>query len=161
MAAMTEDANISAVGPVTTISMPAIADTFYQGSLVFNLTAGGNVTNLPVNSGDNQCVGVCLKQQVIATAGDLLEVAVVGLFWLPGSSNHSAGDAIAIAYMDDSATLTDNPADLENNIQVPLVAQDIVVGRLIRITSTQQLLAINIGGITGGGVLATGAAVLV
>lgn len=160
MAAMTEDANISAVGPVTTISMPAIADTFYQGSLVFVLTGGGNVTNIPVNSGDNQCVGICLKQQTIANAGDSLEVAVVGLFWLPLSGNVATADAMSILYMDDSATLSDNPADLENNIQIPLVAQDIIVGRVIRITSTQMLVAINIGGLTGSGVLATGAAVV-
>lgn len=149
MAALAADINVSSIGPVVTIQMPAIADTFYQGAFVYILDAGGNVSPVPVTT--SICLGLSPTQQVVGTAGDLIQVAIQGYFWMPVGTNIAAEDEGNLLMMDVSGTLSDNPADLVSVApgDVAIAATDIIVGRLIRVSSPNMLVAVNFGGVTG------------
>ena len=123
------------------------ADTFYRGAVVFVDTAGG--VQVTAAAGD-RCKGVVLKQQVIAAVGDQVEVMIRGIVAFPAKAAVVAADEGSNMLLDASATLTDNIADacFDSNEALTEAANDTVLGRIERVTSSQMF--IHLGSQTGG-----------
>ena len=147
MAVLAADVNISAVGDTRNTQFSANgADTYFKGAIVYSDTGGG-LQALPA-AGD-RCVGVIPYKQVVTAAGDEVEVIVEGLIWMPiGTANISAADEGDILCCDISGTLSDNPGDMVSAIDITIAANDIAVGRILRVTTTQMLIGIT-PGLTG------------
>jgi len=116
------------------------ADTFYKGAVVWIDAAGG--VQATVADGD-RILGISPKQQVIAAAGDLVEVVVFGLVWLPVGTNITAADEGSVCCNDASASQTDNPADLYAASAITLeAAKDSALGVIKRVTATEMQVLI-------------------
>jgi hypothetical protein len=139
MAALSADIQMSTIeNTIVSIKMSAnAADTYYKGSVVFIDEAGGVQLTAAGTSADVP-LGISPKNQVIAAAGDMVEVIVQGMVWVPVGTNIAAADEGRLAVCDNDA-LTDNPADLISWADA-VAANDMVFGRILRVSGTQMLL---------------------
>ncbi len=144
MAAMSADVNVETQGNIETFGFSAnAADTFFRGAVVWIDTGGG--AQATAAAGDVP-VGIILKNQVIASAGDEVEVMIRGLVGLPTSlAVTDEGGRIGF----DAGTLTDNvDADAVMISGLTLADNDVILGRLLRVRNS--LGFIQIGSETGG-----------
>jgi len=133
MAALATDVNFRTYGACNKFTFSGnVADIHYAGALLFTDTGGG-VQAVPA-AGD-YFAGIVSKQQTVVTAGDPVEAYVDGIFLLPTGTNIAAADEGDLAVIDISGTLSDNPADLVSNLDVTGAANDIVIGRILRVTT--------------------------
>lgn len=147
MAALAADVNCRAVGKTTTVQLSAnAADTFYRGGIAFIDTGGG--VQATWAAGD-RVAGVIPYQQTTTASGENVVVMVEGLVWLPVGSNIGAADEGDILIINANGTTTDNPADTESATDATAVAGDALVGRILRVTSTEMLIHIS-PALTGG-----------
>ena len=117
------------------------ADIFYRGAVVFIDTAGG-VQCLP-EKGD-RALGVIPYQQTTTAAGDEIEVIVQGNIWMPlGAGPIAVTDEGDILIVDEGTTLSDNVDDMPSAIVTTLEADDIAVGRIMRVKSDKMLIGIS------------------
>lgn len=156
MAALAADINIETLGDVVIGTFSANgADTFYQGALVY-IDAGGGVQVVP--AGTDRFLGISIKKQVIAAATDEVEVLIDGYVWVPVGTGIAAEDEGDPLIMDITAATTDNVADCvsaQPEGDTVLGADDIYIGRILRVTATQMLISIGHKGLTGDIVAAT------
>lgn len=139
MAALAADINVSSLGtPLKAEFSCNAADTHYQGSIVYVDTAGG--AQVTAAAGD-RVVGISTTKQVTTAAGQLIEVYINGLFWVPLGTNIAAADE-GERLVSDGPTNSDNFADMVAAGDITLAANDACVGRIIRVTATQMLIAI-------------------
>lgn len=146
MAVLSADLNVSTYGHIVEVPVPAAADTFFQGAIVWSdLDASGYAICAPA-AGD-RVLGVCLTQQVIATAGDLLNVMVLGVVRFSAAvTDLAATDSGAlVAY--DATTLTDNIADAQDATGLTFADNFSIVGKsLYTDASTYTTIFVNPGG---------------
>lgn len=111
MAVLTADVvGLSHQGNVTIIEFPAdAADTYFIGSLVFTQAAGQVLITGVVDA--DTFVGISPKNQVITAAGQMVEVAIDGIWEFP-NTNMAIAESGDLLYHDNSAD-SDNPADLD------------------------------------------------
>ena len=148
MANLAADINIDTFGPVTEVPFSAnAAATYYRGAIAFVDTAGG--VQVGTQGIGDRPIGVVLRQQVIAAIADQVEVCIAGVVAFPVSSQLAAADEGNIVFFDSSGTLTDNIDDaiFDSTDQEAPAANDCIVGKLLRVTSTQMF--IQFGSITG------------
>jgi hypothetical protein len=146
MAVLSQDVNMSTLGTPVKIPLSGnVADTYYRGAMVFCDTGGGAQV-LPA-TGD-RFVGISAKNQTVVSAGDVVEVYCSGVFWVPVGTNISAADEGELLLQDISATQSDNFDDTVSFADITPAANDQVIGRILRVTSTQML--IEIGGAFSG-----------
>jgi len=108
-------------------------DVHYAGALLFIDTAGGAQA---VPATGDMFVGIVTKQQTPAAIGDPIEAFIDGVFLLPTGASITAADEGDILCLDLSDALySDNPADLESNLDITSAAGDIKIGRIIRVTT--------------------------
>jgi hypothetical protein len=144
MAVLAADQNISTVGPVTITPHSAnAADTYFRGAIVFiDVDGGVQVTN--ATDAADRCLGISPKQQSPTAAGDIVQVITCGNVWLPVGTNIAAADEGDFAVGDDSGTITDNPGDIVAAGDItPEAGLDTCLGKILRVTSTQMLIAIS------------------
>lgn len=148
MAALAADAYMEAlVGFCSTQFVANATDIYYRGAIVFNDTGGG--AQVTAAAGD-QALGISPKYQSV-TAGDLVEVIIGGFVWLPVGTNVSAADEGKLAKLP-AAGLTDNPGDAVSQGDVAMAANDIVIGRIMRVTTSRMLINLAYCGWLGTGV---------
>lgn len=147
MAVMSADKNVETVGAIVTMTFAAVADTYYQGAIVHALEAG-NATCAPVAT--SSPIGVCLKQQVVATTGDPLEVMVSGIVALP--TGLAITDENGLIGYDADTSITDNIADAVMLKGLTLANDDCIIGMLIRVWNSKGY--IKLGSMTGARFLA-------
>jgi hypothetical protein len=143
MAALSADLNVETVGNIETFTFSAnAADTFYRGAVVWVDTGGG--AQATAAAGDVP-VGICLKNQVIAAAGDPVEVCIRGLVGLP-TALAVTDEGGRIGY-DVGTAITDNVADAVMLSGITLADNDVVLGKLLRVWNSKGY--IQIGSTTG------------
>lgn len=128
MAALTNNVEVrfDANHPPTLIQMTSAGTlTFFRGGLVH---AGAGLAKVTPVATD-LFVGVCW-QKIVATATDLVTLAITGRFKFANTSFTNANYGLAFAQP--AAALTDNPADLA----VSTVGSAGAVGTLDQVTST-------------------------
>jgi len=149
MAVMAADANCSVVGYHITAPFSANgADIFYKGGIVY-IDAAGGVQNVPAAA--DKCLGVTMKQFTTTAAGDLIDVLIFGAIWVPIGTNIAAEDEGDPLMMDIGSTQTENFADCVSagpEGDVALAEDDILIGRILRVTTAQMLIFIG-HGLTG------------
>lgn len=151
MAALAADLNVSAVGVNICVPMSAnAADTFYKGAVVFIDASGG--VQVTWSAGDRP-IGISPKQQITTAAGDLVEVCVFGVFWVPAITGIAAADEGNTLIFDTNAPPTDNIDDADSSEGITEAAGDMRVGRVLRYTASRTLVMI--GGITGSASVGT------
>lgn len=146
MAALANDINISTYGTaVITVPLSAnAADTYYRGAVVWTDTGGG--CQVTAAAGD-RVAGICPYQQVIATAGDPVEVIIFGCVVFPSITGVAAADEGNNLIFDADGTLSDNIDDADSTEGTTEAANDACVGRIYRVTSSNVYVLI--GGMTG------------
>lgn len=141
MAALAADVNCHAVGKTRNVQLSCnAADTFYRGAIAFTDTGGG--VQVTWAAGDRP-IGVVPYQQTTTAASQEVEVITEGLVWLPVGTNVAAADEGDLLLLDADGTTTDNPADLVAAGDITIAAGDMVVGRIVRATSTEMLVYIS------------------
>ena len=141
MAALAADVQCSVTGTSRNAVLSCnAADTFYKGAIVFTDTAGG--AQVTWAAGDRP-VGVCPYQQTTTAASQNVEVIVEGLVWLPIGANVSAADEGDLLLLDADGTADDNPASMVAAGDITIAAGDVVVGRIVRVTSSAMLVYIS------------------
>ena len=140
MAALAADVNVSFIGSYKSVPLSAnAADTYYKGAIVYIDTGGG--VQVTAAAGDRP-VGIVPYKQVITAAAQSVEVVVDALVWLPVGTNIAAADE-GDYLVNDGPTDTDNPADLVAGLDITAAANDAVVGKILKVTSTQMLVSIH------------------
>jgi len=134
MAVLAADVNFRTYGACNKFTFSGnVADIHYAGAIVYTDTAGG-VQAVPA-AGDYFC-GISTKNQTVVTAGDPVEAYIDGIFLLPVGANIAAADEGDLLIYDISgATASDNWADMVSNLDVTGAANDIVIGRILRVTT--------------------------
>ena len=134
MAVLSSDVNFRYVGNPTKFTFYGnVADTHYAGAIVYIDTAGG-VQAVPA-AGD-MFGGISTKQQIVVNAGDPVECFIDGLFLLPvGSGITAADEGDLLIYDLSGATASDNWADMVSNLDATGAVNDIVIGRIYRVTT--------------------------
>ncbi len=133
MAALAADSPFRFLGsPTKFVFSGNTADIHYAGALLY-IDTGGGVQAVPA-AGD-MFVGIVTKQQTVVNAGDPVEAFIDGVFLLPTGASITAADEGDLLIMDLSDTTTDNPADLESNLDATGVANDPAVARILRVTT--------------------------
>lgn len=152
MAALTGDANVNFEGtPKKTTMYAAAAYTFRKGSLVWvDRTSGGAtvgyVQNTSIAAGD-RILGICAEAVTTTAIGDPVSVYVDGVFSLPKAAGTTAADVGDYLIHDISATQTDNPADCVAGVDATVAANDVMVGRILRIENGQVVIDLKPGAI--------------
>ncbi len=133
MGVLTADVDLPHLGTPTKLTVKAIAggDTFYKGALVFADATLGLAQVLPAAS--DKFLGICAKQ-VVAAAGDDVEIDVDGI-WAMLVSGIAATDVGDAVIMDVSGTLSDNHADVVGATGATVVVTDVLIGKLLGITT--------------------------
>lgn len=141
MAALAADVQCSTAGKTTNVQLSCnAADTFYKGAIVFVDTGGG--AQVTWAAGDRP-VGICPYKQTTTAASQEVEVIVEGLVWLPLGTNIAAADEGDLLLLDADGTTTDNPGDMVAAGDITIAAGDMVIGRIVRVTSSAMLVNIN------------------
>ena len=144
MALVSADVNVETEGSIRLFGFSAnAADTYFRGAIVW-VDTGGGVNAGTMATGDFP-IGVCLKRQVIATAGDEVEVCIDGVIGLP-TALAVTDEGFTLGF-DASGTITDNIADAVLLSGLTLADDDTILGRLLRVRS--GLGYIHIGQATG------------
>ncbi len=144
MALVSADVNVETIGPIASMGFSAnAADTYFRGAIVWIDTGGGAQVGT-MGAGDVP-LGISLKNQVIATAGDEVEVCIAGLVGLP-TALAATDEGGRIGF--DAGTITDNIADAVMISGLTIADNDVILGRLLRVRNS--LGFIQIGSETGG-----------
>lgn len=135
MAALDADIYISTQGQVVTKNFKAnAAGTYYQGAVVF-IDTGGGVQVVPA-AGD-MAIGISPTKQVVS-ASDEVNVIIFGVVGMPIGTNIAAADEGDLCCLDIGSTQSDNPADFVAAGDITPAANDTVLGRILRVTSSQM-----------------------
>ncbi len=128
MAARTTNATLITVGAITTMGFSAnAADTYFSGAVVWADTGGG--AQVTAAAGDKP-IGLCPFNQVIAAAGDEVQVITTGIVGIPQSTLTAADELSLIGY--DAGTLNDNFEDAVNLSGLTLADNDAILGKALR-----------------------------
>jgi len=142
MGDLTADVQLFHSGTVDFIHVPVLAaDTYYKGALVFWDATSGLATTDGI-ADDDIFIGICAKQQVIAAASDLVEVAISGI-WEFLNSNAAIAESGEIVFHDNSAD-SNSPADLDTATGITEESgEDNMVGTMIWTDGTTMRLWLN------------------
>ena len=137
--ALTKATQLTSFGTFRTIKVPAgVADTYFQGAVLsfLDATAAG-VT--PVPASGLRFAGICMETYTDAAVGDILEIAIDGLWKVPVAVANAWDAQGELIHVDISAA-SDDPGDLV----ITTATGDYGFGRCEKWIDASNLLA-NIG----------------
>lgn len=143
MAALTRNALISRMGGGTKVVGPAHqADIFYGGAMLFALNVGttGKVSCVPTSGINERFLGICSKKQTTLAADELVEYYVGGTWLFPAIASVGAADIGHFLVCDKSGTPSDNPADLVSAVDITAATGDAVIGRVVGMDASSNLV---------------------
>ena len=138
MAALTADAPMPHKGHLTKIGVKCVgADTFYEGALVYGDATDGKAQATATTTEDDVFLGICARNITTTAANQIVEVYVDGLWAFRPTVAIVEGDVGDVLIIDDSATLSDNPADCVTGAAATTAVHDILIGKIIAIDITE------------------------